>query len=157
VRGVPGSLPGGQRRRLVSSPEQAPAAVRHAEGAAAGSFAADARRAGARDRAPAGGSRPRSEKVGSAGRSVGCGVICFGLIDWTESTTRGSDDYGLRSSMAQTQASTNNVRAAKAQPKDLPAPAETLIDYYRQMVLIRRFEEKCQEMYTKAKIGGFLH
>ncbi|GIW01011.1 pyruvate dehydrogenase (acetyl-transferring) E1 component subunit alpha [Roseiflexus sp.] len=35
--------------------------------------------------------------------------------------------------------------------------AATLIDYYRQMVLIRRFEEKCQEMYTKARIGGFLH
>jgi pyruvate dehydrogenase E1 component alpha subunit len=32
-----------------------------------------------------------------------------------------------------------------------------LIDMYRQMVLIRRFEEKCQEMYTRAKIGGFLH
>jgi pyruvate dehydrogenase E1 component alpha subunit len=28
---------------------------------------------------------------------------------------------------------------------------------YRQMVLIRDFEEKCQEMYTRAKIGGFLH
>jgi pyruvate dehydrogenase E1 component alpha subunit len=28
---------------------------------------------------------------------------------------------------------------------------------YRQMVLIRNFEEKCQEMYTRAKIGGFLH
>ena len=25
------------------------------------------------------------------------------------------------------------------------------------MVLIRDFEEKCQEMYTRAKIGGFLH
>lgn len=35
--------------------------------------------------------------------------------------------------------------------------AEQLIDMYRQMVLIRVFEEKCQEMYTRAKIGGFLH
>jgi pyruvate dehydrogenase E1 component alpha subunit len=34
---------------------------------------------------------------------------------------------------------------------------EQLIDMYRQMVLIRNFEEKCQEMYTRAKIGGFLH
>ena len=34
---------------------------------------------------------------------------------------------------------------------------EKLIDMYRQMVLIRDFEEKCQEMYTRAKIGGFLH
>jgi len=34
---------------------------------------------------------------------------------------------------------------------------EQLADMYRQMVLIRVFEEKCQEMYTRAKIGGFLH
>ena len=34
---------------------------------------------------------------------------------------------------------------------------DQLIDMYRQMVLIRNFEEKCQEMYTRAKIGGFLH
>jgi len=38
-----------------------------------------------------------------------------------------------------------------------PLPPEMLVDYYRQMMLIRRFEEKCQEMYTKARIGGFLH
>ncbi|HEU5089511.1 MAG TPA: pyruvate dehydrogenase (acetyl-transferring) E1 component subunit alpha [Roseiflexaceae bacterium] len=58
--------------------------------------------------------------------------------------------------MAQTKAKTsktNNV--APALPDDLSS--EQLIDMYRQMVLIRRFEEKCQEMYTKAKIGGFLH
>ena len=35
--------------------------------------------------------------------------------------------------------------------------SEQLVDMYRQMVLIRNFEEKCQEMYTRAKIGGFLH
>ena len=28
---------------------------------------------------------------------------------------------------------------------------------YRQMVLIRHFEEKCAELYAGAKIGGFLH
>lgn len=31
------------------------------------------------------------------------------------------------------------------------------IDIYREMVLIRRFEEKAQEMYEAGKIGGFLH
>lgn len=41
-------------------------------------------------------------------------------------------------------------------PPDGTDPA-LLMELYRQMVLIRRFEEKCQEMYTKAKIGGFLH
>ncbi|GAB4569599.1 MAG: pyruvate dehydrogenase (acetyl-transferring) E1 component subunit alpha [Anaerolineae bacterium] len=34
---------------------------------------------------------------------------------------------------------------------------ETLLDWYRQMVLIRRFEEKCAELYQQGKIGGFLH
>lgn len=30
-------------------------------------------------------------------------------------------------------------------------------DIYRKMLLMRRFEEKCAEMYGRAKIGGFLH
>jgi pyruvate dehydrogenase E1 component alpha subunit len=34
---------------------------------------------------------------------------------------------------------------------------ETLLSYYHQMLLIRRFEEKAGEMYTKAKIGGYCH
>lgn len=34
---------------------------------------------------------------------------------------------------------------------------EELLDLYRQMVLIRRFEEKSAELYAEGKIGGFLH
>ena len=34
---------------------------------------------------------------------------------------------------------------------------ETLIDLYRQMILIRRFEEKSAEVYSAGKIGGFCH
>ncbi len=34
---------------------------------------------------------------------------------------------------------------------------DTLLSYYHQMLLIRRFEEKAGEMYTKAKIGGYCH
>jgi pyruvate dehydrogenase E1 component alpha subunit len=34
---------------------------------------------------------------------------------------------------------------------------EDLLALYRQMVLIRQLEDKCAEMYGKAKIGGFLH
>lgn len=34
---------------------------------------------------------------------------------------------------------------------------DQLIEMYRKMSLIRSFEEKSQEMYTRAKIGGFLH
>ncbi|MBX6771743.1 MAG: pyruvate dehydrogenase (acetyl-transferring) E1 component subunit alpha [Chloroflexi bacterium] len=32
-----------------------------------------------------------------------------------------------------------------------------LLQWYEQMVLIRRFEEAAAEMYTRAKIGGYLH
>lgn len=34
---------------------------------------------------------------------------------------------------------------------------ETLVRLYRQMLLIRRFEEKCAESYNLGKIGGFCH
>src|SRR6266516_4144095 len=34
---------------------------------------------------------------------------------------------------------------------------ETLRDLYYQMLLIRRFEEKCAESYNLGKIGGFCH
>jgi pyruvate dehydrogenase E1 component alpha subunit len=34
---------------------------------------------------------------------------------------------------------------------------DTLIDLYRQMLLIRRFEEKAAEAYSSGKIGGFCH
>jgi pyruvate dehydrogenase E1 component alpha subunit len=32
-----------------------------------------------------------------------------------------------------------------------------LMAWYRQMVLIRRFEQRCAELYQQGKIGGFLH
>ncbi len=41
-------------------------------------------------------------------------------------------------------------------PRETPKP-DLLVAMYRQMVLIRRFEEKCAEMYALAKIGGFCH
>ncbi len=34
---------------------------------------------------------------------------------------------------------------------------ELLRDYYRQMMLIRRFEERAAQGYTQAKIGGYCH
>src|SRR5678809_550278 len=34
---------------------------------------------------------------------------------------------------------------------------ESLIELYRQMLLIRRFEEKAAEAYVAGKIGGFCH
>jgi pyruvate dehydrogenase E1 component alpha subunit len=37
------------------------------------------------------------------------------------------------------------------------AQADTLIAYYRQMLLVRRFEERAARAYTEAKIGGYCH
>lgn len=43
------------------------------------------------------------------------------------------------------------------QPAIAKEDATTLREYYRQMVLIRHFEERSAEMYTKARIGGYCH
>src|SRR6516164_7114311 len=56
---------------------------------------------------------------------------------------------------------TANVNGRAARVKTGPArktgdPRE-LLGYYRQMLLIRRFEEKAAEMYQRAKIGGYCH
>ena len=32
-----------------------------------------------------------------------------------------------------------------------------LLEWYRMMVLIRRFEQRSAELYQQGKIGGFLH
>lgn len=37
------------------------------------------------------------------------------------------------------------------------ASAEVLVDYYRQMVLVRLFEEAAQAAFRRGKIGGYLH
>src|SRR3981189_515528 len=47
----------------------------------------------------------------------------------------------------------NTARAAAAKP----ASKETLLDYYRQMLLIRRFEERAGQLYGMGLIGGFCH
>jgi pyruvate dehydrogenase E1 component alpha subunit len=53
---------------------------------------------------------------------------------------------------------------ARTQPKPVIAEVELkkefrdrLLEIYRLMYLIRRFEERTQEQYTKAKIGGYCH
>ena len=53
-----------------------------------------------------------------------------------------------------------NLAVTSESPTSLRGRSESreqLIDFYRQMVLIRRFEEKTGEMYTRAKIGGYCH
>src|SRR5437667_9560941 len=48
-------------------------------------------------------------------------------------------------------------RAAESRSKASLSDKETLLKLYREMLLIRRFEEKTAEMYQAAKIGGFCH
>ena len=52
----------------------------------------------------------------------------------------------------------------KQRPPASPPPtgrpnleSEVLLDFYRQMVLIRRFEERAARSYTQAEIGGYCH
>jgi pyruvate dehydrogenase E1 component alpha subunit len=53
--------------------------------------------------------------------------------------------------------SATSVREQALPPLPPGENRDTLLGYYHQMVLIRHFEEKSAEMYTKAKIGGYCH
>jgi pyruvate dehydrogenase E1 component alpha subunit len=48
-------------------------------------------------------------------------------------------------------------RPAERVSKDATPDKASLLKLYREMLLIRRFEEKTAEMYQKAAIGGFCH
>ena len=48
------------------------------------------------------------------------------------------------------------AKAAETTPDQLP-DAETARRLLRMMVLIRRFEERTEEQYTRARIGGYCH
>ncbi|GAA4156169.1 pyruvate dehydrogenase (acetyl-transferring) E1 component subunit alpha [Actinomadura keratinilytica] len=69
---------------------------------------------------------------------------------------------GADSEAAARDADAGTEGAANAQPPagtagSAHADAETLVAYYRQMLLIRRFEERAARAYTQAKIGGYCH
>lgn len=50
-----------------------------------------------------------------------------------------------------------SANQSPSQSKELNEDRETLVKIFRQMLLIRRFEEKCAESYSLGKIGGFCH
>ena len=41
--------------------------------------------------------------------------------------------------------------------KQITADKQQLLQFYRTMCMIRRFEDMCAEKYSEGKIGGFLH
>lgn len=45
----------------------------------------------------------------------------------------------------------------KKPAKQLEATADELVEFYREMLLIRRFEEKAGQLYGMGMIGGFCH
>ncbi len=47
--------------------------------------------------------------------------------------------------------------AARKSSKKPNVSAEELTSYYRDMLLIRRFEEKAGQLYGMGLIGGFCH
>lgn len=53
--------------------------------------------------------------------------------------------------------SAKKERPAQQQSAGLEEDRDTLLRLFHQMVLIRRFEEKCAEAYSLGKIGGFCH
>ncbi|HYJ51920.1 MAG TPA: pyruvate dehydrogenase (acetyl-transferring) E1 component subunit alpha [Allosphingosinicella sp.] len=48
-------------------------------------------------------------------------------------------------------------RERPPEPKRYKASKEELLDYYKQMLLIRRFEERAGQLYGLGLIGGFCH
>ena len=52
---------------------------------------------------------------------------------------------------------TKSKQAATQNSAALPLGHDELLRLYKQMVEIRLFEEKCEELYQKGKIGGFMH
>jgi pyruvate dehydrogenase E1 component alpha subunit len=55
-----------------------------------------------------------------------------------------------------TDASTSN-RERPAEPQSYVATKEEMLQFYREMLLIRRFEEKAGQLYGLGLIGGFCH
>jgi len=53
--------------------------------------------------------------------------------------------------------STRTARNGRAHAVKSQASADELKQYFRMMLLVRRFEEKTAEMYQRAKIGGYCH
>jgi pyruvate dehydrogenase E1 component alpha subunit len=58
---------------------------------------------------------------------------------------------------APTPAPASHNRERPEQPRRHEASREELLEYYRQMLLIRRFEERAGQLYGLGLIGGFCH
>jgi pyruvate dehydrogenase E1 component alpha subunit len=66
-----------------------------------------------------------------------------------------SNTPGAATGLLDAPADTENQH--RQSPPALEEDRETLVKIFNQMLLIRRFEEKCAESYSLGKIGGFCH
>ena len=57
----------------------------------------------------------------------------------------------------QNEMKTTQLQSEIATNKLLNIPPDVLLKWYDEMLLIRRFEEKCGQLYGMGKIGGFCH
>lgn len=78
--------------------------------------------------------------------------------------TRTSRKSPSRTSTTSTSSAAKNAAAAapgkatgKTTAKTKGVSPEQLVEFYRQMVLIRRFEERAARAYTQALVGGYCH
>jgi pyruvate dehydrogenase E1 component alpha subunit len=53
--------------------------------------------------------------------------------------------------------SSREVGTPAKEERVMPPDVETLRSWYREMMLVRRFEERARQAYQQGKIGGFLH
>ncbi|MFG2002881.1 pyruvate dehydrogenase (acetyl-transferring) E1 component subunit alpha [Spirillospora sp. NPDC048911] len=58
---------------------------------------------------------------------------------------------------ARTRAARGTAARARTRAQRTTAEGAELVAHYRQMLLIRRFEERAARAYTEAKIGGYCH
>lgn len=59
--------------------------------------------------------------------------------------------------MATKEAKTNDKKTIKTVDKSAKFGKETYVKWYRDMLLIRKFEEKTGQLYIQQKFGGFCH
>ena len=60
-------------------------------------------------------------------------------------------------SLAKAASSPPTILERPAEPKRFKANKDQLLDFYKQMLLIRRFEERAGQLYGLGLIGGFCH
>lgn len=62
-----------------------------------------------------------------------------------------------RSARASTRRPAASSSGKQERPVSKPISDEQALAFYRQMVLVRRFEERAARAYTEAKVGGYCH